>query len=55
MSEVISFRQNKDNPREEKAVQVLRTWTAQGFNVRHTITEALLKRAGPNLDLRRPL
>ena len=43
MSEVISFRLNKDNPRESTAWQVLKRWNAKGFNVRYIITEALIK------------
>jgi hypothetical protein len=42
MSEVISFRLDQDNPREARAREVLRAWYAQGFSVRHILTEALL-------------
>jgi len=42
MSEVISFRLDKDNPREARAREVLHAWYAQGFSVRHVLTEALL-------------
>lgn len=42
MSEVISFRLNKDNLREEKARLVLQEWTTRGYSIRQTITEALL-------------
>jgi hypothetical protein len=42
MSEVISFRLDKDNPREATAWQVLQEWIAKGFTTRQTITEALL-------------
>jgi len=43
MSEVISFRLDKDNPREARALEVLRAWYAQGYSVRHILTEALLE------------
>ena len=43
MSEVISFRLDATNPREAQAREVLRSWYAQGYSVRHIITEALLK------------
>jgi len=43
MSEVISFRLNKDNPREVKALLVLQTRKARGYSVRQIVTEALLK------------
>ena len=43
MSEVISFRLNKDNPREAKALRVLKSWQDEGHNTRHIVTEALLK------------
>jgi hypothetical protein len=42
MSEVSSFRLDGDNPREARAREVLRAWYAQGFSVRHILTEALL-------------
>ena len=42
MSEVISFRLDRDNPREARAREVLRAWYAQGYSVRHVLTEALL-------------
>ena len=45
MSEVISFRLNKDNPREARALMVLKGWQEQGHNIRYIITEALV-----NLD-----
>jgi len=43
MSKVISFRLNPDNPREASALSVLQDWLTQGYSVRHTMTEALLK------------
>jgi len=42
MSEVISFRLNKDNLREAKALLVLQEWRIKGYSVRQTITEALV-------------
>lgn len=42
MSKVISFRLSPDNPRDTKALAVLRDWLSRGFSTRHTITEALL-------------
>lgn len=43
MSRVISFRLNPKNLREAEALKVLNCWLTQGFNTRHTITEALLR------------
>lgn len=43
MSEVISFRLNKDNLREAQALLILQDWRAKGYNFRQTITEALIK------------
>ncbi|MFC2055690.1 hypothetical protein ACFLV7_15545 [Chloroflexota bacterium] len=43
MSEVISFRLNKDNPRKDQALMILKTWCAEGFIVRHVMTDALLR------------
>jgi hypothetical protein len=43
MSEVISFRLNKENPREAQAYEVLKIWQGQGYSIRQTITEALLR------------
>ena len=43
MSEVISFRLGKGNPREARAWEVLQIWTSQGYSARHVITEALIK------------
>ncbi len=43
MSDVISFRLDKDNPREAAALQVLHSWSEKGYNFRHIITEALIR------------
>ena len=43
MSEVVSFRLDAANPREAQAREVLRSWYAQGYSVRHILTEALLR------------
>ncbi len=43
MSEVISFRLNKDNPREAKALEVLKARSVEGYKIQHIITDALLK------------
>ncbi|MGD2159365.1 MAG: hypothetical protein PVG14_05880 [Anaerolineales bacterium] len=42
MSKVISFRLDKDNPRESRALGVLLARREQGYSVRHVITNALL-------------
>ena len=42
MSEVVSFRLSKDNPREAKAREVLRRLYHDGYSIRHILTEALL-------------
>ena len=42
MSNVISFRLNKENPREGKALQILQSRRAKGYSVRQIIIEALL-------------
>jgi len=51
MSEVISFRTNKDNPREAQAIEVLKTWVDQGYSVRHVLAEALLAYHGPQRNV----
>lgn len=51
MSEVVSFRLNKDNPREAQALEVLNAWIEKGFSVRYTLTKALLRLDHPGLDL----
>lgn len=43
MSEVISFRLDKDNPCESRALDILVTWCNEGFSVRYVITEALFE------------
>ena len=42
MSEVISFRLNKENPREARALRVMKRWKKEGHNTRHIVTKALL-------------
>jgi hypothetical protein len=42
MSEVVSFRLNKDNPREAQARAVLKAWVDKGYGIRYVLTEALL-------------
>jgi len=42
MSDVISFRLNKDNPREARALNILIRWKFEGHNTRYIVTEALL-------------
>jgi hypothetical protein len=53
MSEVISFRLNKDNLREAKALLILKEWRTKGYSLRQIITEALIKfdEAGKGLDI----
>lgn len=43
MSEVISFRLDRGNPREARAREVLKRWYGEGYSVRYVLTEALLK------------
>jgi len=50
MSEVISFRLNKDNLREAQALEILEAWCSNGYSVRQTIMEALLKLDDPGLE-----
>ena len=56
MSEVISFRLDKDNLREAKALLILQEWRTRGYSVRQTITEALVSldrngfKSGSSLD-----
>jgi hypothetical protein len=52
MSEVISFRLNKDNLREAQALEILEAWRSKGYSVRQTIIEALLKLDDPGLESR---
>ena len=42
MSDVISFRLNNDNPREARALNILKRWKFEGHNTRYIVTEALL-------------
>ena len=51
MSEVISFRLDKTNPREAKALEVLNAWIEKGFGTRHILTTALLELDHPGSDL----
>lgn len=48
MSQVISLRLDRENPREGRALLVLATWQAEGYGVRQIITEALLKLGTPD-------
>ena len=50
MSEVISFRMDKNNPREAHALDVLNTWIDKGFNTRFILTKALLELDHPDFD-----
>ena len=43
MSEVISFRLDRHNPREQRAMDVLNAWQTKGYSLRFIITEALIK------------
>jgi hypothetical protein len=51
MSEVISFRLDKDNPREAQAKAVLKAWAKKGYSVRHVLTDALLGYQGYHKDM----
>jgi hypothetical protein len=42
MSEVISFRLDRNNPREAQALAVLRKGQEAGYSLRHVLAEALL-------------
>ncbi len=42
MSEVISFRLDRNNPREAQALDVLKKGQEAGYSLRHILTEALL-------------
>jgi hypothetical protein len=42
MSEIISFRLSKNNPREARALMILQKWQDEGHNTRYIVTEALL-------------
>ena len=43
MSEVISFRLDKNNLREAKALLILQEWRTKGYSIRRILTDALLK------------
>lgn len=43
MSKVISFRLNKDKPREALAINILEDWCSKGYSIRYVITETLLR------------
>jgi hypothetical protein len=51
MSEVISFRLDKTNPREAKALEVLNAWIEKGFSARFILTKTLLELDHPGSDL----
>ena len=55
MSEVFSFRLNKDNPREVRALKVLKRWQSKGYNTRHIVIEALLKMEDADSNELKPL
>lgn len=40
---MIGFRLDPDNPREAQALEVLARWQEQGYSIRHTLTEALVR------------
>jgi len=43
MSEVISFRLDKSNPREAQAIEKLNRWMDRGYSSRFILTQALLR------------
>jgi hypothetical protein len=43
MSEIYSFRLDKDNPRENCALNVILQWKLKGFSIRYILTEALIE------------
>ena len=51
MSEVISFRLDKNNPRDAQAKAVLKAWVDKGYSVRHVLTEVLLAYHGSYRDM----
>ena len=51
MSEVLSFRLNKTNPREARALEILSMWVKQGYSARFIMTKALLEMDHPGSDL----
>jgi hypothetical protein len=50
MSEVISLRLNRENPREAKPLKILKARQVEGYSVRQVVTEGLLNlvSAGPS-------
>jgi len=50
MSEVISFRLCRDNPRESEALAVLRRKQEQGYGIRQVLVEALINLEQDNTD-----
>jgi hypothetical protein len=54
MSKVISFRLDKNNPREAKALEVLKNKRDEGYNIRHIIMEALINLDETNPHLESP-
>lgn len=48
MSKVISFRLSKENPREARALEVIKNCQKKGHGLCHIITEALLKLDEPD-------
>ena len=51
MSEVISLRLGKENPRESKVNEILNAWFEKGFCTRNILTMALLEFDHPDSDL----
>ena len=43
MSKVLSFRLCRENPREAKALTILSRWREDGYSLRHTLIEAILR------------
>jgi hypothetical protein len=41
MSQVFSFRLDKNNPREAQAMRVIETWASRGYSLRYVMVEAL--------------
>jgi hypothetical protein len=42
MSQVFSFRLDKNNPREAQARHVIEAWASRGYSLRYVLVEALL-------------
>jgi hypothetical protein len=51
MSVVISFRLDRTNPREARALDLLNAYIEQGYNARFILTQALLELDHPGSDL----